>query len=116
MKQDQFVSTASFNIDNRSSTDVYKQAVTLLERYYDGYSSLDIANNTPLELVLFKLFSDLTVNVTTWVNKIPQHQQYALLKLLGAVLHPPQPAETLLTFAIRKNNTTALVPERTQVA
>lgn len=117
MKQDQFAGAASFRIDNRSSADVYKQAVALLERYCDGlYSSADIANNTQLELVLLRLFSDLTINVSTWVNKIPQHQQYALLKLLGAALRPPQPAETLLTFTIRKNNTTALVPDGTQVA
>ena len=117
MKQQQTTDTLYPKIDARTSAEIYQQAVVLLEQYcHTSYTSTDIVNSQSLELVLLKLFAKLTSNASEWVNKIPPYQQYALIQLLGAALRPPQPAEALLNFVIRKQSQSALVPQGTQVA
>lgn len=106
-------------LDNRTSEDVYEQALELA-RYYcpelvipekKGYFDSDDPG-----LVILKLFSDMAENLIIQFNKIPDKHRLAFLDFMGIDILSAKPSKVPLTFYLAEGSSGNFVPQGTQVA
>lgn len=106
-------------LDDRTSEDIYKQAIVLARRYCpeltipeeEGYFNPDDAG-----MVMLKLFSNMTGFLITQLNRIPEKHRLAFLDFVGIDLLPARPSRVPLTFYLAEGSSGAYVPSGTRVA
>jgi len=106
-------------LDNRTSEDIYEQALELARHYCPelvipeqaGYFDPDDPG-----LVILKLFSDMAENLIIQFNKIPDKHRLAFLDLMGIDILSAKPSKVPLTFYLAEGSSGNFVPKGTQVA
>lgn len=106
-------------LDNRTSKDIYEQALGLARHYcpelvipeQPGYFNPDDPG-----LVILKLFSDMAENLITQFNKIPDKHRLAFLDFMGLDILSAKPSKVPLTFYLAEGSSGNFVPKGTQVA
>lgn len=112
--------TKTPKLDNRTSADIYNQALELAKYYCPEWADKDWNPNhfDPDDpgLVIFKLFSKMSEHLVTQLNKIPDKHRIAFLDFMGIDLLAAKPAQVPLTFYLAEGASGADVPSGTAVA
>ena len=102
------------NLDDRTFAQIVSEAKTLIPRYAPEWTD---HNESDPGITLVQLFAWMTEMLLYRVNRIPDRNYIAFLRLLGIELLPARPASAELTFTLaRKDTDVVLVPKGTQVA
>ncbi len=112
--------TKTPRLDNRTSADIYNQALELAKYYCPEWADKDWKpghfNSDDPGLVIFKLFSKMSEHLVTQLNKIPDKHRIAFLDFMGIDLLAARPAQVPLTFYLAEGASGAEVPSGTAVA
>ncbi|MBD2503801.1 putative baseplate assembly protein [Anabaena azotica] len=104
-------------IDERTAADIAQQVQLLLKTYLKDYTTSISGSETGMNKALISIFARYAEIIIQRLNKAPEKNLLAFLKLLGASQLPPQPARVPLTFFLTKGSLTdAIVQAGTQVA
>jgi hypothetical protein len=106
-------------LDNRTSEDIYEQALKLARHYCPELVIPDKKGYFDPEdpgLVILRLFSDITENLITKFNKIPDKHRLAFLDFMGINMLSAKPSKVPLTFYLAEGSSGNFVPQGTQVA
>ena len=101
------------NLDDRSFEDIVQEAIRLIPQYCPEWT-----NHNPSDpgIALIELFAWMTEMTLYRLNRVPDKNYLAFLELMGVTLTPPQPARTVLQFAIHPKADRVVVPQGTRVA
>ena len=101
------------NLDDRSFDDIVQEAIRLIPQYCPEWT-----NHYPSDpgIALIELFAWMTEMTLYRLNRVPEKNYLAFLELMGVTLTPPQPARTVLQFAIHPKADRVVVPAGTRVA
>ncbi|VVB91092.1 Baseplate J-like protein [uncultured archaeon] len=112
--------TKTPRLDNRTSKDIYNQALELAKHYCPEWADKDWKPDhfDPDDpgLVLFKLFSKMSEHLVTQLNKIPDKHRIAFLDFMGIDVLAARPAQVPLTFYLAEGAAGAEVPSGAAVA
>jgi hypothetical protein len=109
-------------IDDRNFNDIVSQALDLAkhEHYCPEWKPVENSingDNTEPGTALVHLFARLMEIIITRLNQVPDKYFLAFLDYIGAQLHPPAPARTLLQFFLADGaKTDQWVPAGSQVS
>lgn len=84
------------NLDDRTWQDLVDEMTALIPRYAPQWTD---HNPSDLGMTLIELFAWLVEQLIYRLNRVPEKNYVAFLKLLGIPREPPAPARTFLTFA-----------------
>ncbi len=101
------------NLDDRTFDDIVQEAIRLIPQYCPEWT-----NHNPSDpgIALIELFAWMTEMTLYRLNRVPEKNYLAFLELMGVTLAPPQPARTVLQFAIHPKADRVVVPAGTRVA
>ena len=112
-------------VDSRTAADVVKQAQDLIKAAAPLWAEVDPKTLLPQDAsqpigvngAILGIFARFAEIILERLNRVPEKNFLAFLDLLGASLHPPQPARVPLAFSLASGSTVdAVVPAGTQVA
>ncbi len=100
------------NLDDRTFEDIVQEAIRLIPQYCPEWTN---HNRSDPGITLIELFAWMTEMTLYRLNRVPDKNFLAFLELMGITLTPPQPARTVLRFAIHPKADKVLVPFGTSV-
>jgi hypothetical protein len=83
------------NLDDRTWQDLVDEMTALIPRYAPQWTD---HSPSDLGMTLIELFAWLVEQLIYRLNRVPEKNYIAFLKLLGILRDPPAPARTFLTF------------------
>ncbi|MBM4386481.1 MAG: hypothetical protein FJ088_02005, partial [Deltaproteobacteria bacterium] len=98
------------NLDDRKFDDIVEEAIRLIPQYCPDWTNF---NKSDPGITLIELFAWMTEMVIYRLNKVPEKNYISFLNLLGVKLKKPQPARTVLTFAISEKGDQVVIPRGT---
>ena len=90
------------NLDDRTFAQIVSEAKTLIPRYAPEWTD---HNESDPGITLVQLFAWMTEMLLYRVNRIPDRNYIAFLRLLGIELLPARPASAELTFTLARKDT-----------
>jgi phage-related baseplate assembly protein len=100
------------NLDDRTFDDIVQEAVRLIPQYCPEWTN---HNRSDPGITLIELFAWMTEMTLYRLNRVPDKNFLAFLELMGISLTPPQPARTVMRFAINPKADMVTVPAATRV-
>jgi hypothetical protein len=100
------------NLDDRSFEDIVQEAIRLIPQYCPEWTN---HNRSDPGITLIELFAWMTEMSLYRMNRVPEKNFLAFLELMGISLTPPQPARTVVKFAIHPKADRVVVPSATRV-
>jgi len=101
------------NLDDRKFEDIVDEAVLLIPQYCPEWTNF---NKSDPGITLIELFAWMTEMVIYRLNRVPENNYLAFLNMMGIRLQPPQPARTIVRFAISDKTDMVQIPAGTRVA
>ena len=101
-------------LDDRNFAQIVAEAKTLIPRYTPEWTDF---NESDPGITLVQLFAWMADMLVYRLNRVPDRNYIAFLRLLGIELRAAQPASVELTFTLARNDLdVVMVPKGTQVA
>jgi len=101
------------NLDDRRFDDIVDEAIRLIPQYCPEWTNF---NKSDPGITLVELFAWMTEMVLYRLNRVPDLNYLAFLNMMGIRLQPPQPARTIVQFAISPKTDMVTIPASTRVA
>ena len=99
------------NLDDRTWQNLVDEMRGLIPRYAPRWTD---QNPSDLGITLIELFAWLVESLTYRLNRVPEKNYIAFLRLLGITRNPAVPAGLFLTFEAQGQQRAVLVPRGTQ--
>ncbi|MFO0749652.1 MAG: putative baseplate assembly protein [Myxococcota bacterium] len=101
------------NLDDRKFEDIVDEAIRLIPQYCPEWTNF---NKADPGITLLELFAWMTEMVIYRLNRVPENNYLAFLNMMGIRLQPPQPARTIVRFAISEKTDLVNIPAGTRIA
>lgn len=101
------------NLDDRKFEDIVEEAIRLIPQYCPDWTNF---NKSDPGITLLELFAWMTELVLYRLNRVPDNNYLAFLNMMGIRLRPPQPARTIVQFAISEKTDMVVIEAGTRVA